>query len=128
MRRALLWAGAGLVLIFLISGRQAVTGGLQHAFGFGPGGGNTPQYLFWSGIAGIIERLIELAAIGAILYWHHNCSRHGCWGYGKYDFTNPDTGITRKLCWKCHPDVHHKHLTDELIGHIHHRQREEASR
>lgn len=41
-------------------------------------------YGFMSGFGSIMERLVELAVIGGILLWKHNCHEPGCPYPGKY--------------------------------------------
>jgi hypothetical protein len=41
-------------------------------------------YGFWSGPGSIIERLIELAVIGGILWRKHNCHQPGCPRIGRF--------------------------------------------
>lgn len=43
-----------------------------------------PWYGFWSGFAGIMERLVELAVIGWVLLRKHNCHQPGCPFIGRF--------------------------------------------
>ena len=60
-----------------------------------------PWYAFWSGIGGILERLIELAVIGTLVYRHHNCSVRHCMRIARKDVK----GTTFRTC--------HVHTTKE---------------
>ena len=50
-----------------------------------------------------------------MLYRRHNCRLIRCFRIGRYEFTEPDTGVKRVLCWKHHPDVDRKQLTRERL-------------
>ena len=90
---------------------------LEHFFGFDAGQGNGAHYLFWSGAGSDLAYLTFLAA-PFVYYRKVNCKQQGCPRIGHYEFTNPDTGVTRMLCWKHHPDVHAKRLTRERVAEI----------
>ena len=53
-------------------------------FHAGLSSGNTPWYLFPSGIGSILERLVELVVIGGILLRKHNCHSRRCWRVGRF--------------------------------------------
>lgn len=72
-------------------------------------------YDLWSGIA--TQASVLGAAYG--IYRKHNCGRRWCWRLGRYQLTDPDTKVTRVLCWRHHPGIRHKHLTADLIRRIH---------
>lgn len=85
----------------------------QHLFGFRNGDGNSPEYLFWSGIGSDLAYLTFLAgAVG--LYRKHVCQMRWCPRLGRHQYTDPH-GVTRPLCWRHHPDVTHKNLTRERL-------------
>lgn len=54
-------------------------------------------YAFWSGSGSQIERLIELAVVGGILWHRHNCHEPGCWRIGRF----PDGAW--HVCKRHHP-------------------------
>jgi hypothetical protein len=85
--------------------------------------GSNPWYLFWSGFGSFLEGLAALSVLGGVVAWYRrgNCTRKWCWRIGHHPLTDPADGVTRLLCWKHHPAVKHKHLTDELIARIHRR-------
>lgn len=68
-------------------------------FHLGLTSGNSPWYLFPSGVGSIIERLIELAVIGGILLRRTNCEVHGCWRIGRHH-----TAAGHHVCRVHHPD------------------------
>jgi hypothetical protein len=107
---------AVLVLFWVRIARET-----QGFFGFYNGGGNGSHYLFWSGAGSDLAYLSFLAA-GITLYRRHNCQKAWCPRIGKFDFTDPKDGVSRKLCWLHHPDVKHKTLHSEHIRQIQHRQ------
>ena len=113
-------AGVALITVFIIY-RAGITHWAQGTFGFRSGDGNNPPYLFWSGVGSDLAYLSFLAG-GIALYRRHNCAYAWCPRIGKHEFTNPDTGVKRLLCWKHHPDVHHKVLHDETIQAIQERR------
>lgn len=100
--------------IALIFTWALVASWLAYAFGFQNGDGNSSFYLFWSGAGSDIG---ELGIIwGVLLYYRNtNCKRAWCPFLGNHEFTDPDDGITRKLCWYHHPDVQHKTLKPHHI-------------
>lgn len=77
------------------------------------------QYLFLSGGGAIL-----LAWLAGYAVWrrHNVCAKRWCPRIGRHEFTDPADGVSRKLCHRHHPDVRHRHLTAELIGHIHQRR------
>jgi hypothetical protein len=72
-------------------------GGLLHVFGIDTTTG--PWYAFWSGAGGILERLLELAVIGGLLWRHNNCHQPQCWRLGRL----PVEGSQWKTCRHHHP-------------------------
>ncbi len=87
---------------------------MQMFFGFRNGDGNGSHYLFWSGSGSNLAYLSTAAAV-VIYYRKNNCKRAWCPFLGNYDFTDPEDGVNRKLCWVHHPDVRHKTLRTEHI-------------
>lgn len=89
----------------------------QNSFGFRRGDGESPHYLFWSGIG---SNLAYLSIIGGVVIYYRqkNCKRKWCPLIGDYPFTNPETGISRNLCWVHHPRVHDRTLTGARIREI----------
>lgn len=53
-------------------------------------------YAFWSGFAGILERLIELAVIAFILLRHHNCHVARCWRIGRHQVDGTSFTVCRR--------------------------------
>ena len=106
-------AAALLLLLFWVT----IAAHLATFFGFNNGGGNTSHYLFWSGAGSDLAYLSFLAA-AVTVYRRHNCAKAWCPRIGKHEFTNPDTGIKRLLCWKHHPDVTYKTLHADVIAEI----------
>jgi hypothetical protein len=76
-------------------------------------------YLFWSGIGGILERLLELLVIGLTIYYHHNCHVKGCWRPGRFSIA----GGTLKVCHHHHPYYHDTDITQEHIEYAYRKQR-----
>jgi hypothetical protein len=91
--------------------RFAIIHWAQNEFGFRNGDGNSPHYLFWSGIG---SDLAYLSIVGALLgvVRSHNCEVHGCWRIGRHA-----TAAGTKVCRKHHPDGH---LTEEDVLKAHH--------
>lgn len=89
---------------------------IQFFFGFRPGDGNGPHYLFWSGAGSDIS---ELAINGAVLAGLHrvNCHVKGCPRLARY----PIAGGQFKVCAKHHPDHHvrARRLTVALLHQAH---------
>jgi len=112
-------AGAAAVLAIY---HMAVIRWAQAEFGFRNGDGNSPHYLFWSGIGSDLAYL-SIFGTALIYYRKENCKRSWCPFLGHYEFTNPETGITRKLCWLHHPDVHRKTLSAEHVRDIQRKRR-----
>ena len=90
---------------------------LAHFFGVASGDSNSPAYLFWSGAGSDLAYLSVLAAAIGV-YRKHNCQMRRCWRIGRHEFTDPDGGVTRAVCWRHHPDVKHKQLTAGRISEI----------
>jgi len=123
--RRLQWAAAILItaaaIAVLVTYWQDVATWSQGTFGFRRGDGNNPPYLFWSGVGSDLAYLSIVA--GAItLYRRHNCAYAWCPRIGKHEFTNPDTGVKRLLCWKHHPDVKYKVLHSDSLKAIQERR------
>lgn len=93
--------------------------GLVHWSGsdYGEPYGHFEPYDLISGLAGlgILSGII-------VTYRKHYCARKFCFRLGKHDFKDPSDGVTRKLCWKHHPDVQHKALDEGVIERINHRR------
>jgi hypothetical protein len=87
----------------------------EHIFGLDNGGG-TP-YLFYSGVGGIIERLLELAVLALILLRRHNCHVTRCYRIGRA----PVQGTPWHVCWHHHPEGRPTH--DHVVT-LHRRHRE----
>ena|SRR5690242_9428082 len=87
---------------------------VQVVFGFRAGDGNSESYLFWSGIGSDLAYLSFLWG-AVVLYRRHACRMRWCPRIGRHEFTEPDTGVKRALCWKHHPDVERKQLTRERL-------------
>lgn len=83
---------------------------LAHFFGFAANDGNSTAYLFWSGIGSDLAYLGFLWGAVA-LYRQHACRMRWCPRIGRHEFTEPDSGVKRVLCWRHHPDVDRKQLT-----------------
>lgn len=74
---------------------------LQHIFGFWPGAGNSPQYLFWSGSGSDLGYFTIAASIfthAVTSYRSRNCEVHGCWRLGRHA-----TAAGHKVCRRHHP-------------------------
>lgn len=74
-----------------------------------------------------VSGILGLGVLGIFLtnFRKYNCKKKWCWRIGHHEFTDPTDGVTRLLCWKHHPDVVHKHLTDEVIDLIQAKRRRE---
>jgi hypothetical protein len=88
-------------------------------------------YGFWSGFGSDIG---EVALIGGVYHLLAVSRCHqggdglrGCRRHGKFDFKDPDTGVTYRLCSKHHPSAHH-HLSLTHIRTIHNRQSDQYER
>ena len=114
--RRLAYAAAGVAAVTAVLAvfHGPVFSWVQHFFGFENGAGNGSHYLFWSG-AGSDLAYLSVLATAAVYYRKENCKYRWCPFLGHYEFTNPDTGVTRKLCAIHHPDVHHKTLSREHL-------------
>ena len=91
--------------------------GLAAFFGVAAGDGNSVAYLFWSGIGSDLAYLSFMWG-AIVLYRRHSCRVRWCPRIGRHEWAEPDTGVTRLLCWKHHPDVTRKQLS-RLHLHIH---------
>ena len=120
-RRILTALGLAAVVIVLTVTWAAIAAAMQGFFGFQNNGGNGSHYLFWSGAGSDLAYLSFLAA-GITLYRKHNCAYHLCWRIGKHAFTDPADNVTRQLCWRHHPDVKHKTLSQEVLHDIQQRR------
>lgn len=93
--------------------------GLVHWTGsdFGEPYGHFEPYDMLSGLA-------SLGLLGTVIvaYRKFFCAKKYCWRMGKHDFKDPKDGVTHKLCWKHHPDVRHKALSEHVINRIHGRR------
>lgn len=87
---------------------------IQLMFGFRNGDGNSPAYLFWSGAGSDLGELAIVVGLVSI-YRRHNCQLKGCWRIGRHEYTEPDTGVKRLMCWRHHPNVAHRQLTRERL-------------
>lgn len=122
LRHYLIMGAATLgVIIMLTIFWVVIARTLATFFGFNNGAGNSSHYLFWSGAGSDLAYLSFLAA-GITVYRKHNCNQQWCPRIGKHEFVNPETGVKRMLCWKHHPEVHHKYLTTEHIREIQHKR------
>jgi len=110
-------AGIAVLIIFW----AAVAHELQMFFGFRNGDGNGSHYLFWSG-SGSNLGYLSLAGGLLIYYRKNNCKRSWCPFLGVHQFTDPEDGVSRLLCWMHHPDVKHKTLKAETIRQIQHKR------
>jgi hypothetical protein len=93
---------------------------LQHWLALHTGTDNEagPFYGFFSGFG---SDLGEVTIVGGLLaiYKKHNCHTRWCWRFGHHDFTDTATGVTYRLCRRCHPAHPGKHLAREHIARIH---------
>lgn len=86
-----------------------------------PHGQPTAQYNEWSGFLSIvIPLLVQLLAVGALWWWHHQCSVHHC-----YWPARRMTAANERACWLHHPaprmsveDIHASHFA--ALRHLHH--------
>lgn len=117
MRKAVAWSVLAVAVIStVLIWRLPVIHWAQAQFGFRQGDGDSPHYLFWSGIGSDLAYLSIIG--GAVIYYRkENCKKRWCPLLGHYELTDRD-GIVRKLCWVHHPDVHKKQLTSEHISRI----------
>lgn len=67
---------------------------------------------------GLFAAAFALAFHSIHNYRLNKCKTKGCFRIGHHDFVDPTDGVTRKLCYKHHPDVMHKNLTLETIDKI----------
>jgi hypothetical protein len=85
--------------------------------------GNSPWYLFPSGIGSIIiPPLITLAGVAALWWWHHQCAVHRC-----YWPARRLTAAGERACFRHHPhpkrsaeDVHEAHHAVLRLRHREH--------
>ena len=80
----------------------------------GTDSGNSPWYLFYSGLFGVLTIAAGLFWNGWVNYRRHNCRMRWCPRLGRHEYTDPH-GVKRALCYKHHPDVTHKQLTRERL-------------
>jgi hypothetical protein len=82
----------------------------------------TTAYGFWSGFGSDIGEVTLIAAVYhlfAVSRCHQGGNGfRGCRRHGKYDFFDPATNTTYKLCGKHHPSAH-PHLSLARIAEIH---------
>jgi hypothetical protein len=101
---------------------------LQHWLAIHTGTENEPgvYYGFFSGFG---SDLGEITLVGAALtvYKRYSCHTWWCPRPGQHDFTDAETGITYKLCKRCHPQHPGKRLTRRHIARIHAGNRERQS-
>jgi hypothetical protein len=81
-----------LIMCWLIHGAGLDYGGRYCVF---------QPYDFWSGIAGSF--LIGLA-VWLIGRWTRSCHVWWCPRRAMFDYEDPRSGLTYRLCRKCHPD------------------------
>lgn len=73
------------------------------------------EYGFWSGFGG------DLTLFAAVIAWpwiqlkKANCQVKRCWRLGRHDFPDPVDHVTRRLCWKHHPDVGRRQITRQRL-------------
>lgn len=87
-------------------------------FHLGLSSGNTAWYLFPSGWGGILLVSGSILSVPFTTWRRHNCRHRRCPWIGHYGLTDPATGVTEMLCWRHHPDKHHKHMTGDRIAEI----------
>lgn len=94
---------------------------LLHYLGLDSASG--PAYLAWSGFASDLGELTLLGGLLAV-YRKHNCHTRWCWRFGRHDLADPATGLTWRLCRRCHP-AHpgRRPPARPAIVHIHNRHR-----
>ena len=103
---------------------------LQHWLAYMTGSlnssGTPPNYNFWSGFG---SDLGEVTIVGGMLaiYRKHNCHSRWCWRFGHHDFTDEATGLTFRLCRKCHPAHPGRRLTRGHFARIHQENRKGAA-
>lgn len=112
------------IFVVLFAFWVAVANWLASFFGFSNGDGNGSHYLFWSGAGSDFGELALISAL-VVMYRRANCKRTWCPFMGMHDFTDPQDGVTRKLCWYHHPDVQHKTLKAHHIERIQRRRENE---
>lgn len=79
--------------------------------------GHWGWYNFWSGIAGSFA--VSLVIWFGAFYLHHTCHTWWCPRTGRYPFTDEATGLTYRLCRRCHPAHSGERLTRRRIERIH---------
>lgn len=77
-----------------------------------------PEYSFWSGFAGDITLLFAILAAPFIQWKRASCQVRKCWRFGRHPFT--DGPVTRRLCWRHHPDVKFNQFTVRHLQERHH--------
>lgn len=101
---------------------------LQHWLAIHTGTDNEagPYYGFLSGTG---SDLGEVTLVGGMLaiYRKHNCHSRWCWRFGHHDFTDEATGLTFRLCRKCHPAHPGRRLTRGHFARIHQENRKGAA-
>jgi len=81
---------------FVVTGNRNETGG---------------WYGWWSGQAGGLQ-ILEWAAIGVLVWWHHQCGVSGCYWYARRT-----TAAGERACFRHHP---HKRRTVQDLHAAHH--------
>lgn len=79
------------------------------------------QYAFSSGSGFLL--IAWLATVGA-WWWRTSCKAEWwCLLRGAHDLTDPETGVTHRLCWVHHPHVERRHLGRARIREIQEKHR-----
>lgn len=85
----------------------------QYQFGYRPGDGNSPHYLFYSGFGSIVlPPILTVGGLGLLAWWHGQCQVSGC-----YWPSRRKTAAGERVCWRHAP---HKHRTWAEICEAHH--------
>jgi hypothetical protein len=82
-----------------------------------------PYYGFLSGAGSDLGEVTLLGGLLAVCK-KHNCHTRWCWRFGNHDFTDEATGITFRLCRRCHPAHPGTALSRRRIARIHERNQE----
>ena len=93
---------------------------LQHWLAIHTGTLNEPGpfYGFFSGFGSDMAEVTLIGGMAAV-YRKHSCHRRWCLRFGHYDFTDEATGLTFRLCRRCHPMHPGKPLTRKHIARLH---------
>lgn len=85
----------------------------RYQFGYRPGDGNSPHYLFYSGFGSIVlPPILTVGGLALIAWWHGQCSVSGCFWPSRRR-----TAAGEKVCWRHRV---HKHRTWDDICAAHH--------